>query len=104
MWGERDIIIFVIRYLYEKIGEFDILNDISEHVSLVKLIETDGFVNHAISIIGCWIYDFNYKIALTLIKYYLDIICSPSKGDKGMYSEFKGVYYAVRGVNPKAKS
>ena len=73
-------------------------------MTLVQLINTDVNVNNSVIIIGCFIYDFNYKIALTLIKYYLDIICSPSKGDKGMYSEFKGVYYAVRDVNPKAKS
>ena len=30
----------------------------------------------------------------------LDVICSPYKGEKGMYSEFEDVYYAVRYVNP----
>ena len=49
-------------------GTFDILNDISDHMTLVKLIDTAINVNHAVSIIGCWIYDSNHKRALPLIK------------------------------------
>ena len=48
--------------------KFDILNDISDHMTLVKLIDTAINVNHAVSIIGCWIYDSNHKRALPLIK------------------------------------
>ena len=50
---------FVIRWLNKKSGEFDTLNDISDHVTLVQLIDTSSNVNHAIIIIGCWIYDAN---------------------------------------------
>ena len=49
-------------------SEFVILNDISGHVTLFQQVDTDGNGNHAVIIIGCWIYDPNYKIALTLIK------------------------------------
>ena len=35
------------------------LNEISDHVSLVKLIYNYGNTNHAISNIGCWIYNSN---------------------------------------------
>ena len=87
----------------QKTGEFDILYDIRDHVTLVQLVYTSGNVNHAVSIIGCWIYDSNYKIELPLIKESLDIICSPYKYEKWMYAEFKDVYYAVRYVNPKEK-
>ena len=52
----------------QKTGEFDILYDIRDHVTLVQLVYTSGNVNHAVSIIGCWIYDSNYKIELPLIK------------------------------------
>ena len=34
----------------------------------------------------------------------LDIICYPYKYEKGMYSKFGDVYYAIRYVNPKEKS
>ena len=61
-------------------------NDISDHVTLVQLIDTSGNFNHAVIIIGCWIYDSNYKRALPSIKEYLDIICSPYKDEKGMYA------------------
>ena len=104
MLGKRDISIFVIRWLHEKKSEFDILNDISDHVTLVQLIDTAGNVNHVVIIIGCCIYYSNYKRALPFIKESLDIIFSPSKDEKGMYAEFKYVYYAIRYVNPKAKS
>ena len=33
-------------------GNFDILNEISENVTLVKLMDTPGNVNHAISTVG----------------------------------------------------
>ena len=45
---------------------FDILNDMSETVPLVQLMELLGNVNHAISIVGYCIFDSNYKKALCL--------------------------------------
>ena len=40
-------------------GEFDIFNEISDHVMVVQLIDNAGKANHVVSIIGCWIYDSN---------------------------------------------
>ena len=37
------------------------------------------------------------------MKEYLDIICSPSKDEKGMYAECLDVFYSVRYENPLAK-
>ena len=45
---------------------FDILNDISENVTLVQLMDSIGNVNHSISIVGHWIFDSNYNKALCL--------------------------------------
>ena len=45
---------------------FDILNDISEDVTLVHSMESLGNVNHAIIIAGYWIFDSKYKKALCL--------------------------------------
>ena len=45
---------------------FDVLNDISEDITLVQLMDSLGNVNHAISIIWYWIFDSNYKKALFL--------------------------------------
>ena len=39
----------------------DILNDISENVTLVQLMESLRNVNHAISIVGNCIFDYKYK-------------------------------------------
>ena len=44
-----------------KTGEFNILTDISDHVTLIKTIDTAGNVNHTVSIIGCWIYNPNLQ-------------------------------------------
>ena len=62
-------------------GAFDILNYISENVTLVQLMETLGNVNHAISIVGYWIFDSNYEKALPLTRESFDLICSPSVGE-----------------------
>ena len=36
---------------YKKKGSYDILKDISEHVTLVQLIDYLGNINHAISVV-----------------------------------------------------
>ena len=46
---------------YKKNGYYDILDDISEHVTLVQVMDSLGNVNHAISVIEYWIFDSNYK-------------------------------------------
>ena len=51
---------------------FDILNDISENVSLIQLMESLGNVNCAISIVGRWIFDSNYNKELCLTQESLD--------------------------------
>ena len=61
---------------------FKILKDISEHVTLVNLMDYLGNVNHAIGIVGYWIFDSNYERALVLNRESLGIICAPSVGEK----------------------
>ena len=39
---------------------YDILTDISEHVTLFQLMDPLGNVNHVISVVGYWIFDSNY--------------------------------------------
>ena len=45
---------------------YDILNNISEDVTLVQLMESLGNMNNAISVVGYWIFDSNYEKALSL--------------------------------------
>ena len=45
---------------------FDILNNISEYITLVKLMDSLGNVNHDISILGYWIFDSNHDKSLYL--------------------------------------
>ena len=47
--------------IWKKNNYFDILNDISEDVTLVQLMDSLGNVNHAISVVGYWISDSNYE-------------------------------------------
>ena len=57
---------YYYHHLWKKDNDFDTLNDISEDVTLVQLMETLGNVNNAISIVWYWIFDSNYKKALFL--------------------------------------
>ena len=76
-------------------GDFDILNEISENVTLVQLTNTIGNVNHDISIVGYCIFDSNYRQALFLIRESLDIIFSPSFVEE-QFVNFETVFYTVR--------
>ena len=67
---------------WKKKGGFDILNNISEDITLVYLIYTLVNVNNSISIVGYWVFDSNYKQALFLKIKSLDLICSPSVGEE----------------------
>ena len=42
---------------YKRMGSFHILTDITEHLSLVQLMDSSGNVNHAISIVEYYIFD-----------------------------------------------
>ena len=54
-----------------------------------------GNVNHAISIVGYYIFYSNYNKALCLTQELLDIILSPSIGEE-LVATFQSVFYAVR--------
>ena len=46
--------------IWGEINAFNILNDISENVTLVQLMNSLGSVNRDISIVGYWIFESNY--------------------------------------------
>ena len=87
---------------YRKKGEYDILKNISENVTLVQLMDSLGNVNHAISVVGSWTFDSNDERALVLNKESLDMICVPSIGEE-QAARFEKVYYAVRYILNEAK-
>ena len=66
---------------YKKKGEYDILENISANVTLVQLMDLLGNLNHAISVVGSWIFDSNDEISLVLNKASLDMICAPYVGE-----------------------
>ena len=74
---------------------FDILNYISENVTLVQLMVSLRNLNRAISIVAHWIPDSNYKKALSLTQELMDQICYPSI-DKELVATFRSVFYSVR--------
>ena len=76
-------------------GSYDILKDISENVTLVRLMKYLGHVNCAISVLGYWIFDSKYEKALVLNRELLDMICAPSVGEEEV-AEFETVFTAVR--------
>ena len=63
-------------------------------------MDTVGNVNHEVSIFGYWIFDSNYKKALTLTTKGLNLIYSTLFGE-GMFAMFETVFYEVKYVNNK---
>ena len=80
---------------YKNMGSCDILTDISEHVTLVQLMDYLGNVSHAISVVGYWIFESNHEKTLLLNRELLDIICAPSVGEEKV-AEFETVFTDVR--------
>ena len=80
---------------YKKKGSYDILTDISENVTLIKLMNYLGNFNHDISVVGYWIFYSNYKRELVLNRVSLDMICATSVGEEQV-AEFETVFTAVR--------
>ena len=76
-------------------GYYDILTDISEHVTLVQLMDSLGNVSNAISVFGYWIFYSYYKKSLVLNRELLDMICSPSVG-KEQVADFETVFTELR--------
>ena len=87
---------------YKKMGDYEILENISAKFTLVQLMDSLGNVNHAISVVGSWIFDSNYEISLVLNKASLDMIFAPSVGEE-QKAIFDKVYYAVRYILNEAK-
>ena len=46
---------------YKMKGSYDFLTDISENFTLAQLMDSLENANHAISVVGYWIFDSNYK-------------------------------------------
>ena len=72
------------------------------NVTLVQLMDSIGNVNHAISVVGYWIFDSKYERALVLIKASFDMICAPSVGEE-QNAIFERVYHAVRYIFNEAR-
>ena len=86
---------------YKNMDSYDILTDISEHVSLVQLMNSLVNVNRDISVVGYWIFDSNYKKSLVLNRESLDMICDPSVGEEEV-TEFETLFTSVRYIFSKA--
>ena len=80
---------------YKRKGYFNILNKISEHVTLVQLMDSIGKANHAISDVGYWIFESKYEKARVLNRESLDINFSLSVGEEQV-AGFENFFYAVR--------
>ena len=87
---------------YKKMGEYKILEDISAMFTLFQFMNSLGNVNHAISVVGSWIFDSNYERALVLNKASLDMMCAPYVGEE-QAAKFEKVYYSVRYIFNEAK-
>ena len=67
---------------YMKKGLYKILEEISKCFTLVQFMDSLGNVNHAISVVGKWIFESNNKKAVVLNRASLDMIFAPSIGEE----------------------
>ena len=70
------------------------LNKISKVFTLVQLMDILINVNHAISIVGYWIFESKYERALHLTREPLDILCYPSVGEEKVV-KFEILFYSL---------
>ena len=82
---------------YKNMGSYDILTDMSEHVTLLQLMDSLGNVNNAISVVCYWIFDSDYEISLVLNIESLDMIRAPSVGKEDM-DTFETNFCAVKSI------
>ena len=87
---------------YKKKGEYKLLEDISANGTLVQFMDSLVNVNHAISVVGNWIFDSNYEKALVLNRASLDMICALSVGEEKA-TKFESVFTAVRCIYSRAQ-
>ena len=87
---------------YKQKGLYKILEDISEKFTLVQLMDSLENVNHAISVVGNWIFDSNYEKSFVLNRASLDMIFTPSVGEE-QDSKFESVFTAVRYIYSRGK-
>ena len=60
--------------IWNKNDYFDILQNISEYVTLVRSMDSPRNVDHDISILGYWIFDSNYNKSRFLTQESLNLI------------------------------
>ena len=64
MKGEPKVNYSLVKF--KKKGSYDMMKYINENVTLVQLMDYIENVNNAISVVGYWIFDSNYKKVLFL--------------------------------------
>ena len=62
-------------WIWKKKGSFYILNNISNHVTLVQFMDSIGNVNHAVIVVKKCTFDSNYEKSLPLTIELLNFIC-----------------------------
>ena len=65
-------------------------------------MDSFGNINHAVSIVGYWIFDSNYKKALSLTLYSCNLICSPSEVEESV-AMFETLFHTVIYINNTGK-
>ena len=99
--GETNVHYSLIKYKQK--GTYNILKESSENVTLVQLMDILVNMNHAINVVGHWIFDSNYEKSLVLNRASLDMICDPSVGEE-QAAKFETVFTAVRYIPYAAQS
>ena len=83
---------------YKQKGLYKILEDISENITLSQLIDSLVNVNHAISVVGYWMFYSNYTNSLVLNRELLDMMCASYVVEE-QAAKFELVFTAVRYIH-----
>ena len=79
------------------------MNNISECITLLQLMDSVGNVNNSVSVVGECIFDSKHKKALPLNNNTFNLIWDFAYKED-YFEKLLELYYAVRYVNPKEKS
>ena len=81
---------------------YDLFQNVSNHVTLVQMQDTSGSLSHCISVAGKWLFDANVERTMPMTYENLDVACTdPGQEEK---SQFVKVYRALKFIPlPKNK-
>ena len=87
----------------KKAKSMNVLENISPFPTVVVLLSTDGGIQHAIAIVGQFIFESNQKYAMKLCQESLDWCCGEGESFVRVYAAFR-ISYNTKGLEVNKKT